>query len=198
MADFLIPASERIQQYKAHMEVVGSVLEIGTGSGVIARYALDQGAKRVVAVDINPAAVAQAMKMAPGAEVFRSDLFSEISGEFDTIIFAAPWSEGVIKKPLDHALYDNGVVERFLMAAGNYLAPEGAIWLQYSDAFPNNFNRLDSWIKNGGFVTEKVWHYETWGALVSRKVRVILYKIVRENAELLPPTRAHCQPQKNF
>jgi 16S rRNA G1207 methylase RsmC len=82
---------------------------------------------------------------------FKAIIFSEVDGAFDNIIFAAPWSEGEITKPLDYALYDNGVVARFLREADSYLKENGSIWLQYCDAFPNNFRQLSTWIKAGGF-----------------------------------------------
>lgn len=180
MPDFLIPDPIRIQQYRDNMDFNGSLLEVGTGSGILAKIALEQGADPVVAIDINPCAVANAKRLAAGAMVFESDLFSSVDGRFDNIVFAAPWSEGEIKKPLDYAIYDNGVVARFLSEAASYLNDNGKIWLQYCDAFPNNFNRLSHWISEGGFEIEQEWRYQTWGQLVRREVNVILYKLVRK------------------
>lgn len=52
------------------MVIRGSFLEIGTGSGVIAKHCVDSGASTVVAVDINPYAVEHARNFAVGAEGF--------------------------------------------------------------------------------------------------------------------------------
>lgn len=178
MSNFLIPDLFRIKQYSDNMEFNGSLLEVGTGSGILAKIALEKGCGPVVAVDINPYAVANAKQLALGAQVYESDLFSAVEGRFDNIIFAAPWSEGEIKKPIDYAVYDNGVVERFLSKAASYLKENGKVWLQYCDAFPNNFNRLGCWIREGGFEIESEWRYQAWGKLVKREVNVILYKLV--------------------
>jgi methylase of polypeptide subunit release factors len=177
MADFLLPAPERVRQFADHVEFGASVLDVGTGSGVLAKLALDRGAPRVTAVDINPAAVAHARKLAPCAMVLHSDLFEKVEGAFDTILFAAPWSEGEIQTPFDYALYDNGVVARFFAGARAHLAPGGRIWLQYCDAFPANFGKLPDWIAGHGFAVARSWSYDTWGQLVKRTVNVILYEI---------------------
>ncbi len=161
------------------MQVRGNVLEIGTGSGVLAALSLYRGASSVVATDINPAAVAAARKNVPEAMVLQSDLFENVTGRYHTLIFAAPWSEGTITTPLDYALYDCGVVERFFQQAEEYLEPDGTIWLQYCDAYPGNFSRLFSWIGDNGFAIAREWSYKTWGALVKRDVNVILYEIRR-------------------
>ena len=180
MPHFLVPDPSRIRQYSDNMDFTGSLLEVGTGSGILAKIALERGADPVVAIDINPYAVANAKQLAAGAQVFESDLFSAVDGRFDNIVFAAPWSEGEIRTPLDYAIYDNGVVARFLSEAASFLNDDGKIWLQYCDAFPNNFNRLRRWIAEGGLDIEQEWRYQTYGQLVKREVNVILYKLVRK------------------
>lgn len=75
-----------------------TVLEIGTGTGIIALY-VALTAKRVVAVDINPFAVLCAKKnvklnrLQNKIEVRYSNLFSNISQEnvFDIVIFNTPY-----------------------------------------------------------------------------------------------------------
>jgi release factor glutamine methyltransferase len=68
------------------------VLDMGTGSGINAILAASQGA-RVVAVDINPQAVLAAQDnversgLADRIDVQRGDLFSEVIGQFDLIIY---------------------------------------------------------------------------------------------------------------
>lgn len=182
MSNFLIPAPERVKQYEDHMEVRGEVLEIGTGSGVLAAMCARKGARRIVAVDINPFAVEHVRKTLPLVESYESDLFSNVSGSFDTIIFAAPWSTGEIKKPLDYALFDNGVVRRFFQEAGPFLKTGGTIWLQYCDAFAQNFASLPGWIREGGFRIEAEWAYRAYGKLIRREVNIILYRIGRAAA----------------
>ncbi len=70
------------------------VLDMGTGSGVNAILAAGT-ARDVVAVDINPRAVAAARRNAilngVSVEVRQSDVFSNVAGTFDLIIFDPPF-----------------------------------------------------------------------------------------------------------
>ena len=95
------------------------VLEIGTGTGLIAIVCLQNDAGKVVATDINPAAVANAKynaailvpdgkldvrqvpKDSPGA-------FTVIGKDekFDLIISNPPWEDGDVAQAKDHAFYD--------------------------------------------------------------------------------------------
>ncbi|MCX7149748.1 MAG: methyltransferase domain-containing protein [Rhodocyclales bacterium] len=177
MGDFLIPAPERVKQFAEHVVFGTRVLDVGTGSGILAKLAYERGVRDVTAIDINPAAVAHARNLLPHVTVLHGDLFENVSGVFDTILFAAPWSEGVIRTMFDHALYDCGVVERFFKNVRPYLATKGRIWLQYCDAFPENFSRLPQWISANGFQVECSWSYMAWGQLARRQVSVILYEI---------------------
>ena len=95
------------------------VLEIGTGTGLLSLIAASSGANKVVATDINPAAVANAKYNAAMLEledllevrtVERADPSAyavlEPAERFDLILSNPPWEDGTIKKPADHAFYD--------------------------------------------------------------------------------------------
>lgn len=95
------------------------VLEIGTGTGLISVVCALHGADKVVATDINPAAIANAKyNAAMLAEEMPIEVrtvstkspsaFSVIKpGEkFHLIISNPPWEDGEIKQPADHAFYD--------------------------------------------------------------------------------------------
>ena len=72
------------------------VLDMGTGSGVNAILAATRGAE-VVAVDVNPHAVEAARANAERngvpdrIEIRQSDLFGEVEGRFDLVIFDPPF-----------------------------------------------------------------------------------------------------------
>lgn len=96
-----------------------NVLEIGTGTGILAILCMQNDAKSVIATDINPAAVACAKYNTAIAipdeyidvrQVLASDpsAFSALgqSEKFDLIISNPPWEDGVVTKPADHAFYD--------------------------------------------------------------------------------------------
>ena len=65
------------------------VLEIGTGSGAVAK-SLTEITPQVLAVEINPHAAKYAHEI-NGIEVIRGDLFKPLCGEFDLILFNAPY-----------------------------------------------------------------------------------------------------------
>jgi len=112
------------------------VLEVGTGSGLIA--AEMARIARVVATDINPHAVLCAGRA--GVEVVRTDLFAGIRGPFDLVLFNPPYlptqPEERVDDWLEYAL-DGGksgraVIERFARSVGDVLAPEGRLLLLIS------------------------------------------------------------------
>jgi len=112
------------------------VLEMGTGSGLIAREIAKIA--RVVAVDINPHAVIAARDA--GTDVILTDLLAGIRGPFDLVLFNPPYlptrPEERIDDWLEYAL-DGGesgrsVIERFAGDVGAVLAPGGRILLLIS------------------------------------------------------------------
>ncbi len=93
------------------------VLEIGTGSGILAETAKNMGAD-VLAVDINPEAVKYVKEKEINSIV--SDLFSNVEDKFDLIIFNPPYLPREGMEPEDSQLATTGgekgneVIERFL------------------------------------------------------------------------------------
>jgi len=65
------------------------VLDMGTGTGILAETALKSGAKEVLACDIDKEAVKEAEKK--GIKAVSSDLFKNVKGKFDLIIFNPPY-----------------------------------------------------------------------------------------------------------
>ncbi len=112
------------------------VLEVGTGSGLIA--AEIGRITRVVATDINPHAVLCASK--GGVDVVRTDLFTGIRGPFDLVLFNPPYlptqPEERMDDWLEYALDggENGrvVIDRFARNIGEVLAHDGRILLLVS------------------------------------------------------------------
>ncbi len=119
-----------------------SVLEMGTGSGIVALCAARAGA-RVLALDVNPRAVACAAAnaaangLAERVRAVESDLFAAVppAARFDVIAWNPPFyptpPEGAAERAWNAGLaYD--VIARFAAAAGAFLAPRGAIVLVLS------------------------------------------------------------------
>ena len=137
--------AEDSQLLLRHVEewVNGSVLDMGTGSGVQAIAAASKPeVSRVVAVDIDPDAVEAARRRAVGASVSGKieflvcDLFEGVGDrEFDWIVFNPPYlpSEGEADEASWSGCRKGGeVIERFLSEAAGHLKPGGAVLLVYS------------------------------------------------------------------
>lgn len=125
-----------LEAARAEVRPGDRVLEVGTGSGLIA--AEMARVTCVVATDINPHAVSCARQK--GIEVVRMDLVSGFRCTFDLIVFNPPYlptrAEERMDDWLEYAL-DGGVngrlvIGRFARAVGNILAPGGRILLLIS------------------------------------------------------------------
>lgn len=123
-----------------------SVLEIGTGSGLISLCCLHHGASHVVATDINPNAVAtaaynaQQLGLAKQLDVRlvpRRDpsAYSVITSDesFDLIVSNPPWENEKPTTVADFALYDPGfeLMKSLIRDGRQYLKPKGRILLAY-------------------------------------------------------------------
>ena len=112
------------------------VLEIGTGSGLIAAEVA--GITSVVATDINPHAVHCARRK--GVAVVQNDLFCGIRGTFDVVLFNPPYLptrpeeriDDWLEYALDGGLNGRVVIERFSAQVNRVLAPGGRILLLIS------------------------------------------------------------------
>jgi release factor glutamine methyltransferase len=121
----------------------GSLLEMGTGTGLLAVHAAKLGAK-VTAVDINPIAVDCARRNAARnkvrMETVHGDLFEKISGSFDVIAFNPPYLPGEttsttwIEKAWSGGEEGSEVAVRFLRDAWRHLSPGGRIYMILSSA----------------------------------------------------------------
>lgn len=123
------------------------VLEMGIGSGVMTKILMESAENtagvRFLGLDINPEAVTSAREMLETAqtalriknsfEVRLSDLFSAVKNDeiFDVIFWNPPWSSEASEGGLSLAKNDPGflTLRRFLREAGNFLAPQGKIFL---------------------------------------------------------------------
>ena len=114
-----------------------TVLDVGTGSGVIATYAACKGAGRIVAIDINPLAVKAAQTNAKehgfGAVIDTrvSDLFCALGQEkYDVITANLPWLDHPASDLVESAQWDNGFKtnKEFFSRVAQYLKPRGRIY----------------------------------------------------------------------
>ena len=114
-----------------------TVLDVGTGSGILAVMACKNGAERGVALDINPAAVrnAQANVDRHGLQeriaVRLSDGLAMLTSNevFDVIIANLPGRAADAKDHVEAAQWDTGFATHraFFDKVGNHLSPNGQI-----------------------------------------------------------------------
>lgn len=119
-----------------------SLLDVGTGSGVIAVFACYKGADRVVAVDINPAAIKSAKYNArlhgfgKTMEVRKSNLFQNLSHEkFDVITANLPFRDKPAPDVVAKSQWDTDfrTNTQFFEEVGRYLKPDGRIYFAQSN-----------------------------------------------------------------
>ena len=108
------------------------ILDMGTGSGVGAVFAAKY-ARRIVAVDINPAAVrcaginALINGLEDRVDLRHGDLFAPVQGEkFDLILFNPPFVRGAPADDRDRAWRSSDVAERFAAGLREHLKPRGS------------------------------------------------------------------------
>lgn len=122
------------------------VLEIGTGSGLLALCCLRAGAKKVIATDVNRSAIANAIFNAAQlgfadqletrlVTLGNSSAFSVISAEekFDLIISNPPWVNQQPETIDEYALYDANfaLMKSLFDGLTDHLKPGGRVLLAY-------------------------------------------------------------------
>jgi len=125
-----------IEKYIKQFSKDKSVLDMGTGSGILAETALAAGAKSILAVDINPEAVQHVNKKGISSRV--SDLFSEVPESFDIIIFNPPYLPRAESEDFESETITTGgsqgheIIQKFLQEAKPHLDSDGKILLLFS------------------------------------------------------------------
>jgi release factor glutamine methyltransferase len=172
------PESDTCLLLEAALAVVkpgDRVIEIGTGSGLIASRLPSHA--RVVATDINPHAVIIAREK--GLEVIRTDLFAGIRGLFNVILFNPPYlptrPEERMDDWLEYAL-DGGesgrvVIRKFAVQAGNCLAADGIILLLVSEL--TGIEEVGDLFSREGFACENFMQRDAEGEML------VVLKIIR-------------------
>lgn len=135
-----------------------NVLDLGTGTGIQGIFAATK-ASAVLSVDINPQAIKcaklNAIKnhLADKIKVRKNDLFENVKGKFDLIIFNPPFRWFKPRDILERGELDENykTLKKFFKQAKKYLSKNGKILLVFSDTgdlkfaekliLENNFKR---------------------------------------------------------
>jgi release factor glutamine methyltransferase len=126
-------------------------LEVGAGSGIQLKTALENGVKleNIFAVDLNPKAVNYCKNQ--GFNCIHSDLFQNIKGKFDVIIFNPPYLPEDNNEPVNSKLATTGgtkggeIVNKFLKRSKLHLNYQGKIFLLISSLTKGiNFKNINS------------------------------------------------------
>lgn len=138
----------------------GTVLEIGTGSGILATTAAQCPAvKSVLAVDIQKGIVEHCKKTITNEKITfkQSDLFSNVKEMFDCIIFNPPYLPTNPRDPdvtLDAGKKGYELIVRFLHEANKHLTLNGTILLLFSSFSKKHI--IDDCIKKNVLEAEKI------------------------------------------
>jgi release factor glutamine methyltransferase len=164
----------------------GDVLEMGCGSGAVSLALAKKGkCKSISAADINRDAVHTTrhnldINSIEGLNIFVSDLFDEVEGEYDWILFNPPYLPTDEKERISGKInyaFDGGkdgleTVFRFLQNIKKHLKKDGQILLVVSSA--QNILKINDMIDAGGFdfliVGEKRFFFE----------KIFVYKIKKK------------------
>jgi release factor glutamine methyltransferase len=141
------------------------VLDMGTGSGVNAILAASRGA-RVVAVDISDPALdgtrANAARngVAERIEVRRSDVFEDVDGVFDLIVFDPPFRWFKPRTRMESVMADEGyaALTRFFRGARARLEPDGKMLLFFGTS--GDLGYVQRVMAEDGFAWDAVAHDE--------------------------------------
>lgn len=139
--------------------------EVGTGSGILALSVACAGAAKVVALDINPAAVdatkknASRNRLSTIVEARQSDLLSAVGPHemFDLIVSSPPSFSGQPKDMADRAWhagvgYDN--LKNLFTQSYAHLGENGEMLILLSS--DTNIPLLENWARSAGFTWKQV------------------------------------------
>ena len=131
-------------------------LEIGCGTGVISVHAARAGARRVVAVDVNPEAVTNTKLNferfgVECGEAFVSDGFGAVTGRFDVVTWNAPYHGAPPADMLERGCTDENYrdIRSFFANVMGYLKPDGTVVFGFSES--GDLPLIERLISDSGF-----------------------------------------------
>lgn len=166
--------------------------EIGPGTGAISVTVAMAGANRVVAIDINQAAVANTKEnirlhhVKQIVTVYEGDVYSplEPDNQFDTIFWNVPF--GFVEEDgrltdLEKAVFDTEYrsIEKFIRGAKNHLKPNGRLLIGFSTTL-GHLSLIEELLAEEGF-SKPHRLAETW-SVETERVKFNLYEARRKTS----------------
>jgi methylase of polypeptide subunit release factors len=151
----------RVSQWYANQlrrsGITGRVLEIGTGTGIIARI-LEPHCDLLIATDISERAIRCARHNLPDRRVhlMRCDLFEGVKASFDHVVWSPPFFLGAPRTPIERTwLFGTtaALFHRFASQVISRLLPHGQVHVYFSSLDPVG-KRI--WMDYFGQVTTEV------------------------------------------
>ena len=124
------------------------ILDMGTGSGILAKTALELKFKNILAADKNP----EALKKLKQVKTIESDLFSNIKDKFDLVVFNPPYLPAdKHDKEIDTTGGKQGdeTILKFLKQVRRHLNKNGQILILVSSLTP--MERIEKEIEKQNF-----------------------------------------------
>lgn len=163
LPDVFIPLEESralISNFVVHPN--DEVLDVCTGSGIIAFAAAEKGAKRIVGLDINPVAVkcarenAQLLGFSTIVDIRLSDVYEALQPDetFDVITSNPPFFDLPAHDAASRAFWDENLQtqKRFFAGLQQHLKPKGRAYLCQSNIGP--LDRVEEMAREAGFRLE--------------------------------------------
>ena len=132
-----------------------NALDICTGSGIQSENMIKCGINKnnILAVDINPKALEQASKL--GVISKKSNLFENVKGKFDLIVFNPPYlpeDKYDDKKDTTGGKKGDEILVNFIKSLSNHLNKNGVCFVLTSSLTPNSWKKV---AKNQNFKIRK-------------------------------------------
>src|ERR1035437_3154961 len=113
------------------------ILDMGTGTGIIAIICSKKGAQKVIATDVSEKAIKNAqenikVKNIENIILVRSDLYQNVAGKFDYIFANLPVLDEIWN--MNEKMIS--ITERFLTDSGQHLKPFGKVFLSWFSVSP--------------------------------------------------------------
>ncbi len=177
------PSEDTFLLVDAALDVVrptDSVLEVGTGCGLIAKIVAPL-AHSVIATDINPQAVANAILN--GVEAIQGDLFCHLNRRFDLILFNPPYLPTDTNVSCDWLTqaWDGGpagreVITRFLTQVDRHLTDRGRVLMTISSltGYREVTESMEAQFEIVRSLAERKVFFETLYVILGAKLRTVL------------------------